>query len=79
MPTSTPDGSLDLAVAPYRPLRPWFRLVTALAIVVAIAAQCQRLSSDGVLKPVNLECFRDQAAKENVLAQVPEFPRKRVP
>jgi len=27
----------------------------------------------GVLKPVNLEYFRDQAAKENVLAQVPEF------
>ncbi len=57
MPTSTPDGSLDLAVAPYRPLRPWFRLVTALAIVVAIAAQCQRLSSDGVFKPVNVFSF----------------------
>lgn len=27
----------------------------------------------GVLKPVNLEYFRDQAAKENVLVQVPEF------
>ncbi len=41
----------------YAPVRPWLRLATALAITVAIAAQCQRLSSDGAFKPVNVFSF----------------------
>jgi hypothetical protein len=41
----------------YVPARPWVRLVVALLVVVAIAAQCQRLSSDGVFKPVNVFSF----------------------
>ncbi len=41
----------------YARVRPWIRLVTALLIVVAIAAQCQRLSSDGVFKPFNVFSF----------------------
>ena len=38
-------------------VRPWLRLATGLAIAVAIAAQCQRLSSDGAFKPVNVFSF----------------------
>ena len=41
----------------YAHVRPWLRLATALAITVAIAAQCQRLSSDGAFKPVNVFSF----------------------
>ncbi|MBI5088039.1 MAG: Pr6Pr family membrane protein [Actinobacteria bacterium] len=41
----------------YATVRPWLRLVSALLVVVAIAAQCQRLSSDDVFKPVNVFSF----------------------
>jgi hypothetical protein len=41
----------------YARVRPWLRLATSLAITVAIAAQCQRLSSDGAFKPANVFSF----------------------
>jgi hypothetical protein len=53
-------------VALYASSRPWVRVGTALAIVVAIAAQCQRLSSDDVFKPVNVFSFF--TIQSNILA-----------
>jgi hypothetical protein len=41
----------------YAPVRPWLRLVTAILIVVAIAAQCQSLSSAGLFEPANVFSF----------------------
>lgn len=41
----------------YIAARPWVRLFTGLAIVVAIAAQCQSLSSAGIFRPANVFSF----------------------
>ncbi|MFM2077160.1 MAG: hypothetical protein RJA49_1050 [Actinomycetota bacterium] len=50
----------------YSSSRPWVRLVTALLVVVAIAAQCQQLSSAGIFHPVNVFSFF--TIQSNVLA-----------
>jgi hypothetical protein len=50
----------------YAGARPWVRLVTAVAIVVAIAAQCQSLSSAGIFKPANVFSFF--TIQSNILA-----------
>jgi hypothetical protein len=55
-------------VAWYRPARPWVRIGTALAITVAIAAQCQALSSAGVFLPWNVFSFF--TIQSNILAAV---------
>jgi hypothetical protein len=55
-------------VAWYRPARPWVRIGTALAITVAIAAQCQALSSAGVFLPWNVFSFF--TIQSNLLAVV---------
>ena len=41
----------------YIAARPWVRLITGVAIVVAIAAQCQALSSAGLFRPANVFSF----------------------
>jgi hypothetical protein len=64
--TDSARAEVPRVIAGYSIVRPWVRVATTLAIVVAIAAQCQRLSSDDVFRPVNVFSFF--TIQSNILA-----------